>query len=297
MPSFQFKKIDAFATPSSAGNPAGLVLLDSPESISDAQMQRIAAELQGFVSEVAFLSQTAPGVFHVRYFSSEREVQFCGHATVGMMYDLIKADPVVAQHSVIQLHTNKGVLPVENKVAQEDAVFIHAPTPIYSAIEMGLDEICLAMNIALDQIDQSVPLGLVNAGNQTLCIPMQSLSDVTELRPDFDAVLKFCQRFDLDVITIFTTDTANPQNQIRSRVFAATFGYLEDPATGSGNAALGYHLHRIGKWDGSAIRIEQNAELSSPNIVSLASIADLEHGIRVIFGGGAVTRISGQYHL
>jgi predicted PhzF superfamily epimerase YddE/YHI9 len=31
-------------------------------------------------------------------------------------------------------------------------------------------------------------------------------------------------------------------NDFRVRVFAATFGYLEDPATGSGNSALGYYL-------------------------------------------------------
>ena len=260
-------------------------------------MQRIAKDLKGFVSEVAFLSQMTPGVFSVRYFSSEREVQFCGHATVGMMYDLIKTDPVLAQQAVIQLHTNKGVLPVENRVRQQDAVFIHAPTPAYTTVQAGLAEICAAMNVRLDQIDQSIPLGLVNAGNQTLCIPLKSMVDVIELQPDFDAVLSFCQKFDLDVVTIFTTDTADPLNQIRSRVFAATFGYLEDPATGSGNAALGYHLHRSGKWDGSAIRIEQNAERSNPNIIRLATIPDLEHGIRVIFGGGSMTRITGHYHV
>ena len=297
MPTFSFKKIDAFATNASSGNPAGLVLVNSLDSISDEQMQRIAKELKGFVSEVAFVAPIGPGVFKVRYFSSEREVQFCGHATVGMMYDMATSDPLVAQHSVIQLHTNKGILPVENRVREEDAVYIHAPLPVQSEVQIGLEEICAALHLKKDQIDEKLPIGLVNAGNQTLCVPMKTVRDVVELRPDFDAVLKFCQNRRLDVITIYSRDVADKANQLRSRVFAATFGYLEDPATGSGNAALGYHLHRIGAWDGAPIRIEQNSELSNPNIIRLASVGDKEHGVRVIFGGSSVTRISGEYHL
>ena len=137
----------------------------------------------------------------------------------------------------------------------------------------------------------------MNAGNQTLCVPLKTAGDVVGCRPDFDAVLAFCLEHQLDVVTVFSADAARPVRQLRTRVFAATFGYLEDPATGSGNAALGYHLHRNGLWDGQPLRVEQNADLTHPNLVRLASVPDAEHGIRVRFGGGAITRIEGQYFL
>jgi predicted PhzF superfamily epimerase YddE/YHI9 len=45
-------------------------------------------------------------------------------------------------------------------------------------------------------------------------------------------------RFKFKKIDAFTTETADGGNRYRTRVFAPTFGYLEDPATGSGNSAL-----------------------------------------------------------
>ena len=71
MKTFTFKKIDAFATPTTGGNPAGAVYLDSMESIREPEMQRIARELKGFVSEVGFIARIAPDAFRIRYFSSE----------------------------------------------------------------------------------------------------------------------------------------------------------------------------------------------------------------------------------
>jgi predicted PhzF superfamily epimerase YddE/YHI9 len=46
------KKIDAFATINSGGNPAGYVLLNSADDISVDEMQHMARELKGFVNEV-----------------------------------------------------------------------------------------------------------------------------------------------------------------------------------------------------------------------------------------------------
>jgi predicted PhzF superfamily epimerase YddE/YHI9 len=52
MKEFDFKKIDAFATINSGGNPAGYVLLNSADDISVDEMQHMARELKGFVNEV-----------------------------------------------------------------------------------------------------------------------------------------------------------------------------------------------------------------------------------------------------
>jgi predicted PhzF superfamily epimerase YddE/YHI9 len=46
MKKFRFKKIDAFATQKSDGNPAGMVYLDSLDDITTDEMLRIAKELK-----------------------------------------------------------------------------------------------------------------------------------------------------------------------------------------------------------------------------------------------------------
>ncbi|MRR38029.1 PhzF family phenazine biosynthesis protein, partial [bacterium] len=73
-----------------------------------------------------------------------------------------------------------------------------------------------------------------------------------------------------------------------------TFGYLEDPATGSGNAALGCYLLKNGKWDGACISLEQNASAEQPNIVKISAGQDNQE---VAFGGSAILRIRGEYIL
>jgi PhzF family phenazine biosynthesis protein len=294
MKAFTFKKIDAFATATSGGNPAAAVYLDSFAAITDAEMLRIARELKGFVSEVGYIARTAPDAFKLRYFSSEKEVQFCGHATIAIMHDLVTHDSSLASLKQILLTTNKGVLAVENR---DGAVFIQAPEPVFTECRIEHTEICQALNIPASALDATIEIGIVNAGNQTLCLPLKTCQDVAGVAPDYQTVLAFCERHQLDVMTIFSRHVAHKENQYRTRVFAAPFGYLEDPATGSGNAALGYHLQRGGHWDGTPIRLEQNADLENPNIVQLSSVADEKHGIRVVFGGGAIVRIEGRYYL
>ena len=64
---FKFKKIDAFATQESGGNPAGMVYLDSSNDITADEMRRIAIELKGFVNEVGYIRQRNEDTFGLIY--------------------------------------------------------------------------------------------------------------------------------------------------------------------------------------------------------------------------------------
>ena len=65
---FRFKKIDAFVEGRSGGNPAGCVYLPDEDALSAAEMQQIARELAGFVSEVVYI-YSDEGYTALRYFS------------------------------------------------------------------------------------------------------------------------------------------------------------------------------------------------------------------------------------
>jgi len=95
-----------------------------------------------------------------------------------------------------------------------------------------------------------------------------------------------------DVTLTFTTDVADKSNKIRTRVFAPKFGYLEDPATGSGNPAMGYYMLKNQLWDGQPVSIEQNGEKKLFNIVKFKAVDG-----EVLFGGNAVVKIEGEYSL
>jgi PhzF family phenazine biosynthesis protein len=297
MKKFKFKKFDAFATQKSDGNPAGMVYLDSFDDITTDEMLRIAKELKGFVSEVGYVRQIDKNTFELKYYSSEREVDFCGHATIAIMYDLIKNSDELIKNKVVTIITNKGKLVVENRINNEDAVFISAPNPDFSTNEVNPDSIAKALRINIDEINKCHLMSIVNAGLETLIIPMKSLNGILSISPMLDELKAFCIQNTIDIITVYTDEVAHTENKYRTRVFAPTFGYLEDPATGAGNSAFGYYLLKHNMWDGTFMSLEQNGSFENPNIVKLMVKGTVEAKPQVFFGGGAIVRIVGEYFL
>lgn len=294
---FKFKKLDAFASSTASGNPAAAVYLESLEHLSREEMQQIARDLKGFVSEVGYVAKIGRDAFRVKYFSSEREVEFCGHTTLAIVNDLVKTDSGLKYLPEIHLHTNKGVVTAEVSSEEPEVIYVQAPDPVYAGCGIALPEICKALRLPRTAIDPGLQTGIVDAGNQALCVPVKTLRQVVDCAPDYEALRGLCDKHKLDAVIVFTTEVSDPANRYRTRVFVAPLGYLEDPATGSVNAALGYYLYRTGKWDGASIRIEQNGDLDHPNIVKLSTRKRPDGTFRVVFGGGAILRLEGQYSL
>lgn len=297
MKKFIFKKIDAFTKGISSGNPAGAIYLDEADEIDAGEMQKIAKELKGFVSEVGYIRQSGETEFDLKYYSSEREVDFCGHATIAILYDLLNSRNDLRSTKIVHIRNNKGRLAVYDRIATEEAVFISAPKPVFTDRRPSAEEIAGALRMDSAMIDDCEPIMIVNAGLETLIVPIIKLDAILALKPDIDQLKEFCIKNSIDIITVYTKDTADLRNAYRTRVFAPTFGYLEDPATGSGNSAFGYYLLKNGRNPEGTISIEQNGFRDNANIVKLEFTLDEDGVPQVLFGGSAVVRIQGEYCL
>jgi len=295
MKTFPFKKIDAFTKGKSSGNPCACIYLNGHEDITPDEMQRIASELKGFVNEVVYLFPEDQ-CFHLKYYSAECEVDFCGHGTIGIMYDFISNHPGLLNKDIIRIRVKDEFLDVYNKIKDQDCVFITAPSPSYKSVKLQNNEIAAALNINCENINKKFELALINAGLNTLIAPINGLDMCLSMSPDQKTLRDFCLNNDLDIILVFTDDVVGKHNKFRTRVFAPKFGYLEDPATGSGNSAFGYYLLKRDLWDGNNISIEQNNSRNCPNIVKLDT-AKLDNKTSVIFGGAALVKIDGAYTL
>ena len=292
-----FKKIDAFASAKSGGNPAGYIALESLSQLTENEMLKTAKELKGFVSEVGFAARTGDTEFDLRYFSSEREVDFCGHATIAIMYDIIKTDPYFHNFETLTIKTKNDLLVVRNRILTEDSVFIMSPNPVYTDSAPDIRQIALSLRTNVSYINKEYPVSVINAGLNTLIVPIQNLDTIISIKPDLDELNAFCKQSGVDIIHVFTRDTYGKSNNYRTRVFAPTFGYLEDPATGSGNSAFGYYLIKNELWITETLMIEQNGSKKNHNLVRLQIEKDEQGRSRVCFGGGAITRIEGEYLL
>lgn len=133
---------------------------------------------------------------------------------------------------------------------------------------------------------------MIDAGLRTLIVPIDCMDNEISTYPSKDTLERFCVDERLDIILVFSMETSKPDRFAHTRVFAPKFGYLEDPATGSGNSAFGHYLLKNKLWDGQMIRIEQGGARMLYNEVKL-----LHTDNKVLFGGKATVKINGTYHL
>ena len=295
MKGYAFKKIDAFTDGLSPGNPAGCIYLREPGDISVPEMQRLARQLKGFVNEVAYIFPEGDAYF-LKYYSSEREVDFCGHATIAAAYDFLQNDPEQCKRSQLPIRVGTNRLVVFNEIANDGCVYLMAPPPQYLSLPMAADDIARALGISFVDTDGDFAPALVNGGLKTLIMPIRRSGVLCDILPEMERLHDFCVKFSIDIVLVFTANATRPGSDYRTRVFAPRFGYLEDPATGSGNAALGYYLMKNGRWDGGKLTIEQGSSYECPNMIRLKSVTQ-EGVARVLIGGSAAVKIKGTYYL
>ena len=276
----------------SLGNPAACIFTGQ-EELTPEQMQAIAAEHKGFVMEVVFCGQSKVADCKLTYYSSECEVEFCGHGTIATMYTMVKETPELMAKPVITAETNrKGIIEVFNAINEEDAVYITAPDPIEHPMKLSIAQIEDELSLPQGAVRKELPVRIIDAGLRTLLVPIADLETEISVYPNEQSLKTFCESNDIDIILVFSKQTANTSAFAHTRVFAPKFGYLEDPATGSGNSAFANYLLSEGLWKGEPITIEQGGNDRIFNSVKLKY-----KDSKVLFGGKATKKIEGTYYI
>lgn len=220
-------------------------------------------------------------------------MDFCGHGTIACMVGLIRRTPALLSQKEFQIMTHrKGALTVYNRIEEQGAVLIAAPAPIHIGTELSAGLLADVLGLPADAVRRDLPIDSIDAGLRTLIVPLRDLRTVISVFPDEQALKRFCEANGADIVLIFSTEADRPSRIAHTRVFAPKFGYLEDPATGSGNSAFGYYMLKNKLWIGSDCVLEQGGLDRVYNEVRLAT----RNGA-VLFGGGAAVRIDGVYYV
>lgn len=292
MNKYRYKKVNAFTSDISKGNPAAYLYTEN-EILSEKEMLDVGKDHAGFVSEVVFCSASTKADLKLTYYSSECEVDFCGHGTIAAMYDLIKNDKTLRTKKQIHIETNrKGILNIFNNIEQEDAVYITAPAAQHLSLKLTNEQVACALEIPISDIDEKYSVDFIDAGLRTLIVPIKSFEKEISIYPNEKKLKEFCLNNEVDIILIFSKNAGNSNYIAHTRVFAPKFGYLEDPATGSGNSAFANYLLKNALWDGTPAVIEQGGDNIAFNSVSIKTFEN-----SVLFGGKATTIIDGYYYI
>jgi PhzF family phenazine biosynthesis protein len=264
----------AFTRGGEGGNPAGVVL--DADDLEDVDMQRIAAEV-GY-SETAFLRSRPdePNVYDVRYFAPEREVPFCGHATIAAAVALAEREPAAE----MIFHTPAGLVTLNTEESSAGVVAeLTSVAPRVTTPPEGLVDACLdALHWAPQDLDPSYPPMLANAGAEHLIVVVRTHERLLDLDYDFDALADIMAEQDL--ITLQLVWPKSRKKYFVRNPFPSG-GVVEDPATGAAAAAFGGYLRELGKIGHTAsFTIWQGAEIGRPSEIEV-SVIEGEPGVRL----------------
>lgn len=203
--------VDAFTTEAFKGNPAAICPLDA--WLDDRLLQSIAAENN--LSETAFFVKT-DGAYELRWFTSEVEVELCGHATLASAFVIFNEFDRTATE--VSFQTKSGMLSVRKEgqnlvlnFPMREVMKCEAPALLLQALRLKPKEAYVTPNKIYMAVFEDEHL-------------------VASATPDFNLV----QRLDHSVLLT----AAGTRCDFVSRYFAPNKGIPEDPVTGSAHCLL-----------------------------------------------------------
>jgi len=253
-------QIDAFAEKQFEGNPAAVVPLD--EWLPDSIMQTIAEENN--LSETAFFVPLESG-YHIRWFTPNKEVKLCGHATLASAYVLFNI--LGCKEKVLSFESLSGVLFVSK---EGDLLTLDFPV---QPPETGSTPAPLVAGLG------KVPLECLKHADYVAVF--ENEEDILSIIPNHEYLKQ------LDLRGVIVTAPSSEFDFV-ARVFAPKFGVPEDPVTGSAYTQLvPYWSSRLGK---SQLKAKQVSSRGGKLICEL-------RGDRVLISGSAVTYMVGSIEI
>ena len=251
----------AFTTVAQGGNRAGVWVGDAlpPER----EMQRIAQAV-GYPM-TAFLEPERGADRRVRYFSLEREVDLCGHATIAAGVRFGQAEGP----GEYRLATNVGSVPVTVRRDRGvwSAAFSSAPPRHERAPHRLLQESLAALRWHRSELEPGIPPARIYAGNWHLLIAVKTAARLAVLDYDYERMKALMLADGLATLQLVWREAPGV---FHARSAFPTGGVVEDPATGSGAAALGGYLRDAGFLSAPAdIVIRQGEAMGRPSRIGV----------------------------
>src|SRR5262245_27381634 len=251
----------AFTTDPRGGNRAGVWIGDALPP--DDEMQRIATEV-GYPM-TAFLAPARGFERTVRYFSVEREVDLCGHATIACGIQFGQAEG----EGEYRLETKVGSLPlsVRRRDGHWDAEFASAPPRHEAPSPALLGDALAALRWQEADVDARIPPARIYAGNWHLLIAVRTAARLAALDYDYERLKAVMLADGLATLQLVWRER---QHLFHARDPFPVGGIVEDPATGSGAAALGGYLRDAGLLAAPAdLEIRQGEAMGRPSRIAV----------------------------
>lgn len=302
MPSYDFVTVDVFTSERFGGNP--LAVFPNARGLSAGDMQSIANEFN--LSETTFVLPPDNPQHHarVRIFTPKYEMPFAGHPNVGTGFVVAQADPHPPEHytfeeiaGLVRVH----ILRDEHKAITGARVAAPHSLTISDAIPTDVIAACAGLKPGEVWTDSHNPL-IASVGTPFVIAEVSSVEALARAQPNIAAFRAAAARFP-ELATRFNLHLYARKNEdvttLRTRMFAPLAGVIEDPATGSANAALSALLVSLAPGEDAALHfeIEQGVEMGRPSLLIGGARKTAEGGVTATIAGSCVPVMRGKLEI
>ena len=272
MAEFNYYVVDVFSDRALAGNPLAVVF-HSGELSSD-QMQSIAREFN--LSETTFVERRAESIeaaegVRVRIFTTQEELNFAGHPTLGTATVLKLHAPETLRNGIVTLAENVGPIPVRfednstffGEMTQRDPEF---GATFESAAEKA--EIARMTGIDLEDFHPDLAPRVVSTGTAFAILPLRSADALARVNVRHAEASEWLQKTGTRWFYLLgPTGNTAPEWRARMQFYGG-----EDPATGSAaGCAISYLVNGGLVESGKRIHLRQGVEIDRPSEIFLSA--------------------------
>lgn len=271
----------AFTNRGTGGNPAGVVL--DADQLTLAQKQQVAAQVG--LSETAFVSRSTSADFKLEFFTPNRQIAHCGHATIATFSLLVQRGRLMSTTSSKETVDGRREILLDG-----DRVYMEQRAPRYTPLEQTTvtrTDVLQAVNVRAEDLLMGHDPMVVNTGNSFLLVPLKADAIVRSIQADQQRLLTISDALDLVGIYPFSLEVSEPGRHAAARMFGPRYGIREEAATGMAAGPLGAYLHDVLGLNATPLLIEQGGHMSPPSLSELeVRLQTDEGGVRSLMVGG-----------
>lgn len=246
--------VNAFTFNGEGGNPAGVVL--NADQYSNAEKQEIA-RLVGF-PETAFISKSNVADRKLEFFTPNKQIAHCGHATVASFSYLNQIGEITNRHSSKETIDGNRDIILENGMA-----YMEQKPQFFKDIDNNtINDVMMSIGLEVSDLKEGFKPVITNTGVSFMIIPLKNKSKLEAINTDLSAINKVSEEYDLIGFYAFSDDAIDQGHDYTTRMFAPRYAIPEEPATGMAAGNLSYYLYDKMGVRGDQIVIEQGYFMS-----------------------------------
>ncbi|MEQ8584146.1 MAG: PhzF family phenazine biosynthesis protein [Marinoscillum sp.] len=248
--------VNAFTEAKTGGNPAGVVL--NADDLTSVQKLAIAAQIG--LSETAFVSSSKIADFKLDFFTPNRQIAHCGHATIG-------AFSYLRQLGLIQgSYTSKETIDGRREIRLKgEQAYMEQLAPVYRHTNYLETAILRALGLQKSDLLPGAPLEVVNTGNNFLIIPVKDAKTMAAIIPNMTEITELSEALDLIGFYPFTLDTGTAKRIADTRMFGPRYQIYEEAGTGMAAGPLACYLYDVLGIKHEVFLIRQGKFMSKPS--------------------------------